>query len=726
MDMAKSAPKLRVVPPDQALQLCLFALQPIAKKKGNKPLGAAFQHARRINAQRGGSKKQERQIAENYLKREGHGGFKTDENGNEKKLKKASGETPPKGVQQSCQRGLELAPQYGGQGLTDGAKSRARAMANGEAVSQDTLGRMRSFFARHGSYEKQANPPSPGYVAWMLWGGDDGKRWADSFGDDIEKTNKSGYHHAFVATAKADLPPYFFDKVHQRAKASAGGVASGAVRRAKADPDAALDELWDRRNVLADELQKLDAQLGVPTEATAKAVTPSGQTHVDVPLTIKGAGTKPRKKARNKERLQDDKPLAIAKAALRAVVAAEDDGLRLAKWALRKSLSETEAMQMQRDAEVQPDRDIDQKFINATRLVAGMDWEKLVTSTDDEEAKVKASRQLAQDMAYYDNKLQTDEEVRGLRGLDLDLGSGQARQRGYLGLDLYPYDYGTAIYDLGLGLPFEDGDARSIRLVNVLRYMPDADENPTSLLLEIQRVLTIGGKLFYEGVEDLTLKGDWTQLPGLVLVGHDDAKPLTADQDAGTTRLYRQVLQRVRVRVPRVYGADPTWLGSTEQGADDIDFALRNMGGAAPAERTMADLMRKSAEAEVAINGGKPLVADKAWKQIIYSVVYAPNELDHDGEYMEADDIEKMAHDMYRNRIPVKIDHQGDPIDAEIVELYVAPADFTIHGPQGPQAVPKGAAVAAVHVKDPDVWRAILDGKINGVSVGGRCLIEQR
>lgn len=102
--------------------------------------------------------------------------------------KSSEGSVPPQGVRDACRRGLKLVPEYGGDGLTEGAKSRARAMAAGSSVSDENLKRMKAFFARH-TYEKTASPPSPGYVAWLLWGGDAGKAWANA---QVEQMHKAG------------------------------------------------------------------------------------------------------------------------------------------------------------------------------------------------------------------------------------------------------------------------------------------------------------------------------------------------------------------------------------------------------------------------------------------------------------------------------------------------------------------------------------------------------
>jgi hypothetical protein len=57
----------------------------------------------------------------------------------------------------------------------------ARSLA-GRDVSPDKLRRMRAWFARHESDKRpgwdRAGKETPGYVAWLLWGGDAGRSWA--------------------------------------------------------------------------------------------------------------------------------------------------------------------------------------------------------------------------------------------------------------------------------------------------------------------------------------------------------------------------------------------------------------------------------------------------------------------------------------------------------------------------------------------------------------------
>ena len=94
---------------------------------------------------------------------------------------------PPSTVRAAAQRALEwIRDGQAGSGFTDVGRRRASQLANGEPVSEDTIKRMRSYFARH-EVDKQAegfnrgdnNFPSPDRVAWDAWGGDAGQRWVN-------------------------------------------------------------------------------------------------------------------------------------------------------------------------------------------------------------------------------------------------------------------------------------------------------------------------------------------------------------------------------------------------------------------------------------------------------------------------------------------------------------------------------------------------------------------
>lgn len=85
----------------------------------------------------------------------------------------------------NAKKGLKLREKFG-RGGTDVGVRRAHQLAERDDVSEADVKSMHSYFARHDvdkdgkSHEwGSSSDPSAGYIAWLLWGGDDGKRWAD-------------------------------------------------------------------------------------------------------------------------------------------------------------------------------------------------------------------------------------------------------------------------------------------------------------------------------------------------------------------------------------------------------------------------------------------------------------------------------------------------------------------------------------------------------------------
>ncbi|MFD1612789.1 hypothetical protein ACFSCW_13355 [Sphingomonas tabacisoli] len=84
----------------------------------------------------------------------------------------------------NAQKGLDLREKHG-RGGTHVGVARARQLIAREALDPRDIKSMYSYFARH-AVDKQgrnwADPdkPSAGYIAWLLWGGDEGKTWVDA------------------------------------------------------------------------------------------------------------------------------------------------------------------------------------------------------------------------------------------------------------------------------------------------------------------------------------------------------------------------------------------------------------------------------------------------------------------------------------------------------------------------------------------------------------------
>jgi len=107
-------------------------------------------------------------------------------------IEKSEGFVPPQNVRDNAKRGLELREEHG-RGGTEIGVARARDLSNGRAVSFSTIKRMVSYFARHEVDKKGEGwgKDSAGYIAWLLWGGDAGKSWANKISNEQDKKDKT-------------------------------------------------------------------------------------------------------------------------------------------------------------------------------------------------------------------------------------------------------------------------------------------------------------------------------------------------------------------------------------------------------------------------------------------------------------------------------------------------------------------------------------------------------
>lgn len=92
--------------------------------------------------------------------------------------------TPTLRMAAAAKRGLKLRAQFK-RGGTEVGVNRAHQLAERRDVSETDVKAMHSYFARHtvdqaGEGWADKEQPSAGYIAWLLWGGDAGKTWADA------------------------------------------------------------------------------------------------------------------------------------------------------------------------------------------------------------------------------------------------------------------------------------------------------------------------------------------------------------------------------------------------------------------------------------------------------------------------------------------------------------------------------------------------------------------
>ncbi len=92
---------------------------------------------------------------------------------------------PTQAMAANARKGLELRAKFN-RGGTEVGVHRAQQLAKQVDLADEDVKSMHSYFARH-AIDKEGkthtwgsdDDPSAGYIAWLLWGGDEGKAWAD-------------------------------------------------------------------------------------------------------------------------------------------------------------------------------------------------------------------------------------------------------------------------------------------------------------------------------------------------------------------------------------------------------------------------------------------------------------------------------------------------------------------------------------------------------------------
>jgi len=121
--------------------------------------------------------------------------------------------TPTSGMATAAKRALEWKKE-GRAGGTLVGLARANQLKDREPLSESTVLRMYSFFSRH-EPDKQATGfnsgedgfPSPGRVAWDLWGGDGGYTWSKSKRDSIMRDRESKAIKLVLLVTKSTMLP---------------------------------------------------------------------------------------------------------------------------------------------------------------------------------------------------------------------------------------------------------------------------------------------------------------------------------------------------------------------------------------------------------------------------------------------------------------------------------------------------------------------------------------
>ena len=106
-------------------------------------------------------------------------------------------------------------------------------------------------------------------------------------------------------------------------------------------------------------------------------------------------------------------------------------------------------------------------------------------------------------------------------------------------------------------------------------------------------------------------------------------------------------------------------------------------------------------------------------------VVLEPETVDEHGDIYSSVEVEKAMQNFNQHCYKANLGHRIETQDAQITQSYTTPVDMTIEGVE----VKKGTWLQEWHFPagnevSENIWQAVLNGEINGVSIGARAVEE--
>ncbi|KXH75416.1 MAG: hypothetical protein AM326_03430 [Candidatus Thorarchaeota archaeon SMTZ-45] len=131
----------------------------------------------------------------------------------------------------------------------------------------------------------------------------------------------------------------------------------------------------------------------------------------------------------------------------------------------------------------------------------------------------------------------------------------------------------------------------------------------------------------------------------------------------------------------------------------------------------------KEDELKAKIRLEMPIAKVDKEKHLVTGIVLEPNEVDAQGDIIDAGAIERAAHKFlakYNSETRLGLLHKifGEN-GVELVESWVSPLDFKLGG----QNVKKGTWLMTTHVVDSVLWKKVKSGEITGFSIGGMATV---
>ena len=130
----------------------------------------------------------------------------------------------PSGVKNNAQKGIDLNKKVNNKCATSVGKIRAQQLAQGKAISVETIKRMYSYLSRAEEYYDESDTKACGTISFLLWGGLAGKRWSASKLKELDMLAEIGPRGGVKKSPKA--PKANTPNTKPKGKGSAKGDAS--------------------------------------------------------------------------------------------------------------------------------------------------------------------------------------------------------------------------------------------------------------------------------------------------------------------------------------------------------------------------------------------------------------------------------------------------------------------------------------------------------------------
>lgn len=109
-------------------------------------------------------------------------------------------------------------------------------------------------------------------------------------------------------------------------------------------------------------------------------------------------------------------------------------------------------------------------------------------------------------------------------------------------------------------------------------------------------------------------------------------------------------------------------------------------------------------------------------EQMIYGIVYSPDEVDSQGDIATRDTIKEMAYQFMKSKNIANVDKQHNEQTGEgfVVESWLIKS--------GDPTFPlekEGSWAVAIKVENPETWELVKSGEITGLSLAGEALVEE-